>query len=442
MNRTLVLALLLSAAPALADEFGRVLRRAKDGGRAERREALESLAEGRIAPSTPGQKAKMARALSSYLSSKSLGRDRALAVKALGRLDEEKVYARFLKLLRKERDDRVLAELEDAFAAAPPEWFETLVARFRETGIDETVQRAVYLRMACAASGEKARAFVRTRAGMVDHWSLHATAITALRHDTEPGVLALCMEALDIKDTAVQAAAFELLAIRSGKRFGRDAVSWKTWWNTRKKTESLDKAIAKADKLNKSRPETRTVSPEESVEPVRSYFFGMPIRGRKVVYVFDISASMRKKLPVALAQLVASIKGLPPRTRFEVVFFNENVMPWRGRLSGADAVTKALLIEQLKDLEIKSYTNLFDAMETGLRLKPDEMFVISDGAPNRGRKRFTRDILSELKRLNADGKATIHTVSVVRTVDGGEHVDLLKRVAAENGGQSVQRTLY
>lgn len=441
MTRITLLVLLLTW-PGLADEFGRVLRRAKDGDRVERREALESLADGRVVPANAGQRAKMARALSSYLSSKALGTDRALAVRALGRLRDDKVYARFLKLLRKERDDRVLATLEGAFAAAPSEWFDTLVARFRATPDEDPVQRAVYLRMASAVPDEKARAFVRTRAAMIDSWIVHATAVQALRRDKKPGVLALCIELLDVKDTAVTAAAFEILALKSGKRFGRDAVSWKTWWKTRAKTESLDKAIAEAEKVNKQRPETNTVTAEERVEPVRSYFFGMPIRGRKVVYVFDISASMRKKLPVALAQLVQSIKGLPPRTRFEVVFFNENVMPWRSRLSTADAVTKALLVHQLKDLEIKSYTNLFDAMEIGLRLDPDEMLVISDGAPNRGRKRFPRDILSELKRLNEKPKAIIHTVSVVRTVDGGEHVGLLKQIAAQNGGQSVARTLY
>jgi len=441
MTRIAALLLLLTW-PGLADDFGRVLRRAKSGDRVERREALKSLADGRVRPTNPGQEAKMARVLSSYLSTRSLGTDRALAVQALGRLKDDKVYARFLKQLGKERDDRVLAAFEAAFEAAPPDTFKTLVARFRETPEEQTVQRAIYLRMACAVPGEKVRAFVRTRAAMIDNWVVHATAVQALRRDKKPGVLALCIELLDIRDPAVTAAAFEILALKSGKRFGRDIVSWKTWWNTRAKTESLEKAMAEADKINKQRPETRTVTAEERIEPVRSYFFGMPIRGRKVVYVFDISASMRKKLPVALAQLIQSVKGLPPRTRFEVVFFNENVMPWRGRLSGADPVTKALLIQQLKDLEIKSYTNLFDAMEKGLRLHPDEMFVISDGAPNRGRKRSTRDILSELKRLNAKARTAIHTVSVVRTVDGGEHIDLLKKVAAQNRGQSVQRTLY
>ena len=58
----------------------------------------------------------MARVLSSYLTTRSLGADRALAVQALGRLRDDKVYARFSKRLRKERDDRVLVALEAAFA--------------------------------------------------------------------------------------------------------------------------------------------------------------------------------------------------------------------------------------------------------------------------------------------------------------------------------------
>ena len=346
------------------------------------------------------------------------------------------------RTLKKERDDRVLDALEAVFAAAPEAWFDALVARFRGTPGNDPVQSAVYLRMACAVPGEKARAFVRTRAGMVDNWIIHATAVQALRRDKKPGVMKLCIQLLDIKDPAITAAAIEVLTLKSGKRFGRDVISWKAWWNTRAKMESLDKAIAEADRRMRERGETRTVADGERPQPVRTYFFGVPVRGKKVVFVFDISASMRKKLPVALAQLVTSVKGLPQTTRFEIVFFNENVMPWRRRLSSADPVTKALLIQQLKDLEIKSYTNLFDAMEMGLFLKPDEMFVISDGAPNRGRKRFPRDILSELKRINEKVRATIHTVSVVRTVDGDDHVDLLKQIAEQNKGQSVQRTLY
>jgi hypothetical protein len=68
------------------------------------------------------------------------------------------------------------------------------------------------------------------------------------------------------------------------------------------------------------------------------------------------------------------------------------------------------------------------------------VFVVSDGEPNRGRKQFPDDILAELERVNTR-HARIHTVSVVRTVDGDEHVALLKRIAEAHGGEHVARTL-
>ena len=71
---------------------------------------------------------------------------------------------------------------------------------------------------------------------------------------------------------------------------------------------------------------------------------------------------------------------------------------------------------------------------------PDELFIISDGAPNRGRWQLPRDVIREIKKLNRKG-IPMHTVSVVRVVDGDDHIDLLKTIAEQNGGKHVQRTL-
>ena len=38
-------------------------------------------------------------------------------------------------------------------------------------------------------------------------------------------------------------------------------------------------------------------------------------------------------------------------------------------------------------------------------------------------------------------RVPIHTISVVRTVDGDKHVALLKTIAEQHGGKAVQRTL-
>lgn len=432
--RALICCLIL-AVPVVADDFGRVLRAAKHDDRRTRRAALGTLADGTVAPSSRAQTEKMIRQLKVYLSSRSLGPDRALAVRALGRLANEKVHRRIIDRVGQERDDRVLAAMEQVFANGSAEWLETLLARFRAA--KEPVERAAYLRMALALRSDKAKSLARIRATMIDDWVVQATAVEALHRDRGKGVAKICIELLDHSDPAVVGAAIEVLATRTGKRFGRDLIGWKTWWNTREKVAALEEAMKEADRGK----ETKTVSREEKKQPVRSYFFGMPVRGRRIVFVYDVSGSMRKKLPIANKQLLDSIRGLPPSSEFEVVFFNEHVYPWRRRFSHADPITKALLVRHLEQLEIKSYTNLFDAIETALRLKPDEMFVISDGQPNRGRKQLPRDIRSELKKLNPRAKVRIHTVSVVRRMDGGEHVTLLRAIAEDHGGKSVQRTL-
>ena len=164
------------------------------------------------------------------------------------------------------------------------------------------------------------------------------------------------------------------------------------------------------------------------------------MHGSKVVFVFDVSASMRYKLPLAYDQLARAVKALPSRSLFEVVFFNEFVRPWRGRLSHADPVTKELLVRHLPEIEIKSYTNIYDSLDRALAMRPDEIFLISDGEPNRGRWRLPRDILREVAKLNTR-KVRINTISVVRRVDGDKHVTLLREIAESHGGTHVQRTL-
>lgn len=422
----------LFASPVSAETFSRVLRAAKHPDRKTRRAALLQLADGTVVPTSKAHRQKMIRSLATYLSSNSLGRDRALAVRALGTLKSEPVLLRISTRVENERDDRVLAAMEQVFRVAPAEWFETLLARFREE--KDLLSRAAYLRMALAVPCKEARTFTRLRARIIDNWVIQATAVSALRFDRGPGIDAIGMELLDNSDAAVVGAAVHVLTVATGKRFGNDVIAWKTWWNTRDAVpeEKADEQRPRAQK------ETRTVA-EGNTGPVRSYFFGVPVRGKKIVYVFDISGSMRKKLPIAFRQLVQSIKGLPPTSSFEVVFFHERVFPWRRRFTSADPVSKALLIRHLGELEIKSYTNLYDAMELGLTLEPDEMFVISDGLPNRGKKQFPRDILKALKERA--GRTRIHTVSVVRTNDGGEHESLLEQIAKQHGGQAISRTL-
>ncbi len=440
MRRLRLLPLLVLCLPgrpaAGGDALGPVLRALGGDEKERRREALDALAGGRIVPESRRDGERIERALAHLLTGSVPGGDRALAVAALGRLERPGAFLAIAARLRTEEDDRVLDAAADAFRVAAPEALFRLLKDLDSER--DPLRRAIYLRMAGMTSEPEARARVRVRAESETEWCPRAAAALALGRDPSPEVLPILVRMLDAGDPGVVAAAVESLTRLTGQRHGGDLPAWKAWWSTRDRAAP---AVAPEPPPPPEKPDARRYAHEAiDGDPIAPYYFGIPVRGRKVVFVCDVSASMRYKLPLAHDQLERAVKGLSSHVRFEVVFFNEFVWPWRGRLSRADPATKELLVRHLPTIEIKSYTNLYDSIEKAFEMDPDELFVISDGEPNRGQKRLPRDILNETDRLNRR-RIPIHTVSVVRVVDGDDHLSFLRELAARSGGEHVARTL-
>ncbi len=433
--RTLLLVLLLVTS-VLADGFDKTVRDLKADSRARRRRALDALATGEVMASTRSESDRVERALRRFWSHRFTGRERATAVRALARLRRPRSLERLVTWLLKERDDRVLREAEVAFAAAHEASAAVLISNVRRA--KDPIAQAVLLRMLTRMPGEAARKEILARARSIDPWYVRATAALALARHRHKESFPPLMALLDRDDPGMVMAASETLTRLTGRHYGTDVAKWKAWWQSGGKTDPLKPKEAKNGP--EAEPAKRRYARKLVDDPLNPYYFGIRIRGKKVAFCYDISASMRYKLPLANDQLIRAVKALPSDSLFEVIFFNEFVKPWRGRLSHADPVTKELLIRELEGFEIKSYTNLFDAIELALTLGIDEVFVISDGEPNRGRKQLPRDILNELERINKR-KIPIHTVSVVRTVDGDDHEPLLKRIADQTGGTYQERTL-
>ena len=428
--------ILLLVAPAGASEFNRALRAVRSDHRLDRREALEQFASGRLRPGSRAESDKLERALRRFLSDKHPGQERAWAVRALGRYGRARVFEDLLDHLDEERDDRVLRAMADSFRQASPELASVVKARISKA--TDPLARAALVRMLGALPGQEAHERMLLHARVADSWMVRATAAEALARYRDPEALPILMRLLDESDPALVAAATETLTRLTRLGHGEDRAAWKARWETTGKKEPFEKA--EAEHPPDAKPDARRYAHETPTDHLRPYFFGIPVSGEGVVFVFDVSASMRYKLPLAYDQLTRAVKGLRSTARFEVIFFHERVFPWRGRLSHADPVTKELLVRHLPEIEIRSYTNLFDSIEAALELEPDEIMVISDGEPNRGRKQLPRDILSELERINPR-RVRIHTVSVTRVVDGDEHVDLLEAIARAHGGEHVRRTL-
>ena len=118
-------------------------------------------------------------------------------------------------------------------------------------------------------------------------------------------------------------------------------------------------------------------------------------------------------------------------------------MPWTERLESAHPVQKLRALQFLKKLETISYTNLFDAVETAfghggrgkfaqVDASPlDAVFLLSDGAPNRGRFRDEKRVIREIGKLSAN-EVPVHTIGA-----GDEVFPLLRAIARATGGTFV-----
>jgi hypothetical protein len=159
-------------------------------------------------------------------------------------------------------------------------------------------------------------------------------------------------------------------------------------------------------------------------------FFGIRAEAQFVVYVVDCSGSMLDddRLIRAKAELRRSIDRLQFPQRFYVIFYNEEPLPMLGGLPRpADLTSKVQLNEWLRLIEPDGGTDPRGAMGLALSLRPDAIFLLSDGEfPDRS---------AETIAAKNPRKVPIHCIDL----SGGLGGDQLARIARQSGGQYVAR---
>jgi hypothetical protein len=163
----------------------------------------------------------------------------------------------------------------------------------------------------------------------------------------------------------------------------------------------------------------------------KASFFGIREQGQFFVYVVDSSGSMidEARLMRATIELRRSILALQPPQQFEVIFYNHesNPMPGGPTPRTADLQSKNLLIAWLRLIEPDGGTDPRAAMRQALGLKPDAVFLLSDGA-------FPNGTVEAITSSNTR-KIPIHCIDLT----GGLAGDHLRRIAVANGGRYVAR---
>jgi hypothetical protein len=175
------------------------------------------------------------------------------------------------------------------------------------------------------------------------------------------------------------------------------------------------------------------------IETGRAYtsLFGVEAEGRRFVYVFDRSGSMgepaNRPLQAAKEELLRSLAKLDGLHQFFLVFYNEeprvfNAAGVRGRLVFATDENKKTARSFIDGIQAQGGTNHYEALLIAVRLRPDVIFVLTDGEQ---KDDLTGDELAHLKRLN-EAVAQIH---VIQFAGSPYASNSLAQLAQENRGR-------
>ncbi len=365
---------------------------------------------------------------------------RGAAARLLARVDGDEAIAPLVAAISSERD----AEAERRL----PEAFEELSGDSARKALAKVAYDSADPRRAALAA--EALGFLPRGAGFDDlaalldsapHWAVAAGACLGMGRIVDVRAVPSLLARLRHPDPAVRSAARESLVRLTGEDFGTDPVKWENWWTRSKDGFRFPDKAPEGPTMRRGGTADR---PMGDGDATFARFFGVELRRRRVAFLIDFSQSMwGARRQRAEAELVAAVKGLPSTGTFAVLLFNEKVWWFKDGPLPARPQEKLDLSLYLVEQETKSYTNIYDALEEGLGLAGlgpaarvpapglDEMVLLSDGWPNRGKITQPARILEAVRALNG-GRVIIDAVALGETPG-----ELLPALAKENGGKFV-----
>jgi len=164
-----------------------------------------------------------------------------------------------------------------------------------------------------------------------------------------------------------------------------------------------------------------------------SLFGSEPAQGRSFVFVIDRSKSMGGKglnaLVAAQHQLQAALAGLVETHRFQIVaYHHKRVYFHPTALVRVTSGNESRVNEFFGNLLAVGGTDHAQAVLSGLRFKPDVLFLLTDG----GHPEISAGELTQIRR-RASGRTTIHTIQFGVGQQSGEP-SFMQRLAKQNGG--------
>jgi hypothetical protein len=154
-------------------------------------------------------------------------------------------------------------------------------------------------------------------------------------------------------------------------------------------------------------------------------FFGLQASGDRVVFVVDVSGSMKgRRLYRARQELTRSLESLRTDQQFFVIFFSDGALPMASdKMLPATSENVSETIKWLKRVDSGGGTNPLPGLLMAMQLDPDAIFLMTDG-------KFDPQIVWAVEQAKPVKPIPIYTISFAsRSAEA-----LLRAIAEQTGG--------
>jgi hypothetical protein len=258
---------------------------------------------------------------------------------------------------------------------------------------------------------------------MVGKFACRRAVVQAILGIRRSESVAAAIALLPTLDGEVRGDVVRYLETISGRRHGFEVKEWEAWWKEH------------CEGFKFSGKPVESASTEAAPPGVGSYY-GLPLYARRIVFVIDISGSMRgTRITAAKRELTGAIAGLSTENDLGLVAFHTRLFVWRQELVRATPVVRQEADTFVYQLQAGGRTATYDALDAAFHYDTEAIFLLSDGEPNAGKIPFAADILAAVARTNRQRRVSIYTIGIAPGMAGSPMDEFMRRLGEQNYGR-------
>ncbi|MHC4606472.1 MAG: HEAT repeat domain-containing protein, partial [Planctomycetota bacterium] len=257
-------------------------------------------------------------------------------------------------------------------------------------------------------------------------WRVRVTAIEAALEIRHRDVIGPLIGRLEREKGRLRWDAYLALRDLGGRDLGLEAPPWRGWWDVIRDRFEIP-------------PRGKGADTKGFRGTTAAAFFNVPIVSDRIVFILDLSGSMRCEAPgsteekpvtmldVAKKEMIRAIGSLDRRVRFGITGLGgdadhafslraKKTLGGHIRLFAATPSVKVQVARFVHGLKAAGYSNDFDALAHAFADPDvDTIYLYGDGGTSRGTFVRIAEMLEQVDRLNRFRKIMIHTIEVPGT---------------------------